>query len=90
MDFSPKRLDPDLCTKIAPRCQTPTQAAPEEEKTIAVAAGDGLGDGAERGVDLALVLEAVSKDQDLHHRALVRAGPDRAWRRQPVIGLRPR
>ena len=52
-------------------------------------AGDGLGDGGQRAIDLAFELQAMAKDFDLQDLTLVRTvedraggvvGADRAWR----------
>src|SRR5437870_4998159 len=46
VDFSPKRLDPDLCTKIAPRCQTLTQTSRSLRNFLdTILAGTHHGDG---------------------------------------------
>jgi hypothetical protein len=48
----------------------------KEEEAVAMGAGDGLGDGGERGVSGALVGEAGGQDFDLEGLALVEAGDD--------------
>jgi hypothetical protein len=53
----------------------------KEKETAAMGAGDGLGDGGERGVDGALVGEAGGQDFDLEGLPLVETGDEGAgWR----------
>jgi hypothetical protein len=61
------------------------EAVAEEEEAIGVAAGDGLGHGAERGIDAAGIGEAVGEHLYLHQLALVRTDEDGARRRQARI-----
>jgi hypothetical protein len=56
----------------------------------AMRTGDGLGDGAERAVDLILKPKAVVEDLDLQRAALVAAGQDRARPRPAIIRLQAR
>src|SRR5262245_1137244 len=58
----------------------------EEGGAAAMAGGDGLGDGAERAVDGALVGKALGQDLHLQDGALVDAGEDRAGRQPAVVG----
>ena len=50
-------------------------------------AGDGLGDGGQRAIDLAFELQAMAKDFDLQDLTLVRTVEDRAGGRQAPIAL---
>jgi hypothetical protein len=50
-------------------------------------AGDGLGDGGQRAIDLAFEFEAMAEDFDLQDLALVGAVEDGAGRRQTTIVL---
>jgi hypothetical protein len=49
-------------------------------------AGDGLGDGAERAVDLAVEGKAMFQHLDLKRTALVAAGQEGTRPRQAVVG----
>src|SRR5205823_3162567 len=68
---------------------TPLAAEAEEQVAVAVRAGDRLGHGAERRIDLAVMLEAVGQDLHLQHLALVLAGQDGARRGEAVVRLEP-
>src|SRR6516162_1684758 len=60
----------------------------EEVEAIAVAAGDGLGHGAERRVDTASVGEAFRQHLHLHELSFVGTGQDSARQWQAVINRR--
>src|SRR5262249_43648233 len=60
----------------------------EKVETIAVAAGDGLGHGAERRVDRAGISEPVGQHLNVQLLSLVRSDEDGAWRRQAMIDRR--
>jgi len=54
----------------------------EEVVAVGVRAGDDLGHGAERGIDVAGVGEAIVEDLDVQLLSLVGSGENRARRRQ--------
>jgi len=58
----------------------------KEEEAVVMGAGDGLGDGGQGAVDLAVEGEALLEDLDLQDLALVGAGEDGARGRQTVVG----
>jgi hypothetical protein len=62
------------------------QGTLEEEKAVAVRAGDGAGDGAERAVGEAVVLEASGEHAYLQQGALVLPRQDGAGGGQAAVG----
>jgi hypothetical protein len=70
---------------VSPKGTVSLAAQAEEPEAVAVATGDGLGDGAERFVDLPLVGEAALEHVDLHSLALMLPGEDGPSRRQGLV-----